>query len=341
MGGKRELLAKLLVRSHLVHGLAGVHHGLNQDLKVLAYHRVLPRVPEAGFPYDLELVSAWSDEFDWQMQYLAEHYHVITCRELAGYMDSGVWPDKPCAMVTFDDGYLDNHDIALPILKRHGLPATIFVATGYMGSDQTFWYDRLVFEVLRTQATQLALKPGGDVVALGGTEGARRAASARLLTYLKKVPDAERLATLARWRDEMGVADVVSSSGLHRPMDWSHVKVLSDAGIEIGSHTVTHPVLSRISDADQLRWELKASKEAIEAHTGQPVLSLAYPTGGQSFNDQVIALAKEAGYRFAFTYNGGVNKRDLGCLHSLKRAAIERYTTRERFQAALAAPGFF
>jgi peptidoglycan/xylan/chitin deacetylase (PgdA/CDA1 family) len=339
---KKELMARMLVKAGLMGGLASVHHLVNKDIKILAYHRVLPREPEEGFPYDLELVSAWADEFDWQMAYLAKHYQVITCHELAGFMDAGVWPDKPCVMVTFDDGYLDNHDVALPILQRHGLPAVVFVTTGYIGGEGTFWYDQLVHEVLHSQANRLMLTPGGEHVDLGHGEAARRVACTRLLRHMKRVSNDERLATLARWHDDLGVNSKPDPASQHRPMNWTHVKALSDAGVEIGSHTVTHPVLSRIQDVEHLKREFAASKEAIEAHLGKPVLSVAYPTGGRTaYTEQVMACAEQCGYRFAFTYEGGVNRAETWHPYRLRRSAVERYSTRERFQAVLAAPGFF
>lgn len=342
MIGKRELLAQLVVRSGAVRAVAKVHSLQHRDVKVLAYHRILPKVNEADFPYDLELVSAWQDEFDWQMGYLARHHEVITCRELARFIDTGEWPDKPCALVTFDDGYLDNHDVALPVLRRHGVPAVMYVSTGYMGASETFWYDRLAFDVLHARRASLTLSAGGKTVDLGEGHEARRAATIQLQRYLKTISNPERVQTLARWHEALDVSIEPPAGTLDRPMDWHHVRALSDAGIEIGSHTVSHPVLSRVTDEAELAHELFASKAAIEACTGQPVLSIAYPTGGHSsYTDNVVDCVKRAGYRFAFTYEPGVNRPQDWDPYRLRRSAVERYVTRERFQAALAAPGLF
>ena len=343
MIGKKEALAQLLVRSGLVRVAGKLYHQKHHDVKVLAYHRVLPRMDELSFPYDLELVSAWRDQFDWQMGYLAKHYAVVTCRELAGFLDSGHWPDKPCALVTFDDGYLDNHDIVLPILRQHAIPAVIYVSTAYMGSEQTFWFDRLVFAVIHTKQTKLTLSSDMPDIELGVDPVHRRQAAYLLLKHLKKVSDPDRLLTLQRWHDALDVPVAPPPGGLHRPMNWAHVRALSDAGIEIGSHTATHPVLSRLQDDVQLEHELFASKAAIEACTGKPVLSFSYPTGGASaYSDKVVACVKRAGYRFAFTYEGGVNRSPASWdAYRLARTAVERYVSRERFQAALALPSVF
>lgn len=339
---KRELLASVLVRSGLVGAVGKAHSLLYKDLKVLAYHRVLPRSEEPNFAYDLELVSAWEDEFDWQMGQVARHHEVITCAELARFVDTGKWPSRPCAMITFDDGYLDNHDVAFPILQRHGIPAVIFVSTGYMEREETFWYDLLTHAVLRTAAPHVSTLDG-QRIALGADEQARRAVLPGLLRHLKSVSNADRLATQTRWHAELGVpVPGRAEAGLHRPMTWRHVKALADAGIEIGSHTVSHPVLSRIQDPQELQREIADSKAAIEARTGKPVYSLAYPTGGpQAYSEQVVECVRQAGYRFAFRYESAVNVPGAWDPHKLGRSAVERYVTRESFRAALAMPGIF
>lgn len=342
MMGKKEFLAQMAVRTG-AHRLIDKAHSLRyRDVKVLAYHRILPRTDEQAFPFDMELVSAWSDEFDWQIKYLAKHYEVVTCRELASYLDSGHWPDRPCALVTFDDGYLDNHDVALPILQHHRVPAVFYVATGYMGSSETFWYDRLAFDILQSPARVLTLQAGAKTIAIPADRAGKRQAMGKALAHLKLIPNEERLHTLLAWREALGVEAVPPQGGLHRPMDWPQVKAMSEAGMEIGSHTVSHPVLSRLRDAAELERELVESKAAIESCTGQPVLSLAYPTGGRhSYSEQVVDCIKRAGYRFAFTYEPSVNQPMQWDPYRLGRSAVERYVSRARFQAALAAPGFF
>jgi peptidoglycan/xylan/chitin deacetylase (PgdA/CDA1 family) len=125
-------------------------------------------------------------------------------------------------------------------------------------------------------------------------------------------------------------------------MNWAQVRELSDAGMEIGSHSVSHPVLAQIEDDDVLRRELHDSKAAIEHHTGRPVVSLAYPVGGRAaYDDRVVAATREAGYRFAFTYGAGPNRLDALDGYRIKRLAVERYVSRNRFAAMLAAPPLF
>jgi peptidoglycan/xylan/chitin deacetylase (PgdA/CDA1 family) len=339
---KRELLAQLVVRSGLLPMVASAYHARFKDVKVLAYHRVLPRLDEASFPYDIELVSTWQEEFDWQMRYLSRHYEVVTCRELAKFQDTGVWPDRPVVLVTFDDGYLDNHDVAWPVLRSHGLPAVIYVATGYADSGDMYWYDKLAFSVLHAGRREVSLKPGDPPIKFGTERAAREGALLTLLRYLKTIPDSERQAKLLQWHAALAPTVAPEEGTLHRPMNWDQIKALSDGGIEIGSHTVTHPVLSRLTSPDQLKFELTESKAVIERHTGREVLSMAYPTGGRSsYTDEVVGQVKAAGYRFAFSYESGLNQPLHWDPFRLRRSAVERYVTRERFQATLAAPTLF
>lgn len=339
--GKRDLAATLVVKAGLVRPLAVAYEASLRRLRVLAYHRVLPRAAEAGFSYDLELVSAWEEEFDWQVRYLARNHEVITCRDLAALLDAGRPVPRRAVIITFDDGYRDNHDVALPILRRHGVPAVVFVATGYMDSRETYWYDRLVHWMLGSQAAELPM-PNGVSLIVGGGEEQRRCTAQAALRHLKLLPEALRHETLERWRAALGAPANEEASGYDGPMSWTQVKALSDAGIEIGSHSVSHPVLANVADDAQLERELFDSKAQIEAHTGQPVVSLAYPVGGPgAYSDRVVDVARRAGYRFGFTYETGVIDPRRMDVFRLRRLAVERYVSRDRFRAVLALPPLF
>lgn len=340
--GKRDLAATLVVKAGLVRPLSAAYDVSLNRLRVLAYHRVLPRTAEAGFSYDIELVSAWEDEFEWQVRYLARNHEVITCRDLAALLDAGRPVPRGAVIITFDDGYRDNHDVALPILRRHGVPAVVFVATGYMDSRETYWYDQLVHHMLGVRHAELPMPDGINDLIVGGGEAQRRRTAQAALRHLKLLPEAARRDTLERWRVAMGVSVLEESAGYDGPMSWSQVKALSDAGIEIGSHTVSHPVLANIADDTQLERELFDSKAQIEARTGQPVVSLAYPVGGPgAYSDRVVEVARRAGYRFGFTYETGVIDPRRMDAFRLRRLAVERYVSRDRFQAVLALPPLF
>ena len=341
--GKKELLARGLVKTGLIRAVDQYYRWRHHDIKVLAYHRVLPRQPEAGFPFDLELMSAWQDEFEWQMAFVKRHYDVISCAQLASLLDAGRWPDRGTALITFDDGFRDNHQYALPVLQRHGLSATIFVTTDYIGTDRHYWFDVLVHDLLHTRATHLSLGPGQEDVAVGPSEAERRALSDQLLRRAKRLPNTRREQQIAEWRAQLAVGPQPGVDyRVHQPMGWDEVRALVAGGLEVGSHTVSHPVLPQVESDDDLRRELLQSKQTLESGLGRPVIALAYPTGGPgAYSERVITMAKEVGYRFAFIYPTGINGRQQWSPYEIGRRSVERYTSRERFVATLAAPDVF
>jgi peptidoglycan/xylan/chitin deacetylase (PgdA/CDA1 family) len=338
---KKDLLALLIARTGLVRLVSRTHDAVWHDLRVLAYHRVLPRQDVDRFPYDIELVSAWEDEFDWQIGHLARHYAVITPGELARLTDAGKPLPRNAVMITFDDGYRDNHDIAFPILRRHGVPATMFVTTGYLDTPDLYWFDKLSFAIKTSTILQLTL-PDNSTLALGSDIPARQRAGDAALRSLKSVGDQQRRDTVKNWLGQLGFATPWVDGSLHGSMGWAEVKALADNGMEIGSHSVSHPVLSTVADDAELRSEIVDSKRAIEAHTGRAVTALAYPVGGpKAYNERVMQMVREAGYRYAFTYSAGLNRPQTMNPFALKRLAVERYTSRDRFSAMLAAPPLF
>ena len=120
-------------------------------LRILAYHRVLD-VPAAGdFPFDLELVSASTSAFRQQMAHLRAHWHPISLSAALDCIDAGRALPRRAVVVTFDDGFSDNYTNAYPILQEFAIPACIFVSTGFIDTQQTFWFDRLTQAILTTR----------------------------------------------------------------------------------------------------------------------------------------------------------------------------------------------
>ncbi|MGM0413215.1 MAG: polysaccharide deacetylase family protein, partial [Pseudomonadota bacterium] len=238
--------------------------------------------------------------------------------------------------VTFDDGFADNATCALPILQRHGIPATVFVSSGYVGSRSPFWFDGLARWVNTTRAEQMTID--GEVWPLADMDSRRRAGWAAL-GHLKRLAEPRRQEQLAAWKGEIGEEAV--SDERSRPLSRTELQSLVEGGVSIGSHTVTHPILSRCDDAT-LRHELTQSRKDLEAMTGVPVTTLSYPVGGADAHDlRVRAAAREAGYRLACAYVPGFNSRRSADLFALRRQRVERYIGQERFRAMLACPEVF
>lgn len=342
MAGKREIAARAAVRSGLLTAVRACRPYWAKDLRVLAYHRVLPRSEQAGFPFDEELVSAWTEEFAWQMSHVARHFDVMTCRDAVEALERDGRLPRRALIVTFDDGFADNYEHAFPILRSCGVPAVVFLATDYIGRATTFWFDWLAYVLMHTDRTQVPAPVAGVELDLSHGARGRREAVKGLLAHLKKVADEERHAILDRLRDWLDVAVSGDDQARSRPLTWEQVAEMAAGGIEFGSHTVTHPVLSRVMDDGALERELRESRDTVERRTGQRVVALAYPVGGRAAIDgRVVRAVERAGYKMALTYEPGVNRVANWDRFRLKRLPVERYVDRDMFRALVEAPEVF
>ena len=313
-------------------------------LIVLAYHRVLPR-PPADFALDRAVVDADPIEFELQMERLSTFASPIGIDRLLGFLSGERdLPPNP-VLVTFDDGYRDNREVALPILQRHRVPATFFVSTGHVARRRTYWWDRIAYLLHHTTAdearlhypTELVLRPGAE------PERARRT----LLRLVKGMTglDLERfLGELApalgvRWDDAVDrhIAD-------ETVMTWDDVRELHRAGMAIGSHTRTHRILYTL-ESDLLDDELAGSRRDIEQAIGIPPAAIAYPAG-RSLRalPMVTAAVRRAGYAAAFSTQPSPIRVDRPAVEAeidpfdLGRFAVDAHTTWDRIGLLLAAP---
>lgn len=308
------------------------------QLLILAYHRVLDAGAEERWPFDIELVSASREQFDWQLRYLKEHYDVITFRDVIAAMDGGPKLPRHPVIITFDDGFSDNYEHAFPLLRDHGIPATFFISTDYIGSDRTFWFDRIAALMLVMPTRALTLPELEAPLPAAGDIASRRAATEKLLQVLKAVPDARRIAILEQADREWGDRLAPSNNRLSQPMTWDQVRTMQDGGMEFGSHTHTHPILSRLEPA-QLESELTDSRRILERELGRRCEVISYPVGmGEAVDGEVSAAAMRAGYRLGCTYETGTNALPKQAVFDMRRQHVERYVSREHFKMLLALP---
>jgi peptidoglycan/xylan/chitin deacetylase (PgdA/CDA1 family) len=264
---------------------------------VLNYHRV-------NDDHDAFFPSLPTAVFESHMAYLARSYRVLTIEELVERLPHGRVPRNAIA-ITFDDGYRDNLTHAAPILARHGLPATVFLATGLVGTSEIAWFDRLALAFKRTSASSVRA-PWGDRIALPDA-AARLAALERTLDHLKRLSQDEFDRQLDALLTELAVND--PSWGKELMLDWPDVKALAGLGFSIGAHTVHHPILSRVS-LERARREIEGSRAAIAAACGVSPRAFAYPNGQpEDYTGAVQRLVREAGFTCALTTRFGLNTR--------------------------------
>jgi len=336
--GKKDMLASLMNGAGMLPVFNSLRGFLVKEVRILAYHRIYDLQPEGDYQFDRDLVSATRAQFEQQIEHLVRRYTPITFARLLESIDGTAHLPRDAVIVTFDDGFEDNYVNAFPILKKYKVPATIFLATDYVGQPKTFWFDRVVYNLHRARVLDLSDHGGPRIPDFAND---REANTRTVLRFLKRIPNRERLAILDRIETEFG--DVYPEQGFaaSRPMTWDQVREMSRAGIEFGSHTQSHPVLSRLDQA-QLEHELAASRHIIEEHTGKPCTILAYPVGGQEeYDERTREVARRVGYRLGVSYRSGTNVIGKIEQFDMRRLHVETYVDRHRFAAMLSLPEIF
>lgn len=285
-------------------------------LLILLYHSI-------GRPAELDpYLSVSEKHFAGQLEYLARHYEVMSLAHAVALIERGESLPKTAAAITFDDGYRDNYDKALPLLERHGCTATFFVSTAPLSDRRPLWPNELFLWFAETRAARLEL----PAAALHGDRSTFELASARqrkaafrsVEALLFRVGNAERERLIGEIAERLGVSRAADRPAM---LTWAQVKKMAAAGMTIGSHTATHPVLSTLT-AEETMKELTASKAALEQELGRPVTLFAYPFGGPAdFNRETQALVRKAGYTAACSTILGVNESGANRL-ALKRVGV-------------------
>ncbi len=266
-------------------------------LSILIFHRVLPK-PDSLFP---EIPDA--DRFEEMMRWVAAWFRVLPLSEAVERLNSGSLPARALA-ITFDDGYADNAEVAAPILHRHYLPATFFVTSGMLDGGR-MWNDTVIESVRSC---------GNDVLDLGSTglgcfglkeEGQRRVAIDAILAAIKRLPYEERAAQVDRIAEVCGArlpADLMMRS--------EQLRDLTALGMEIGAHTVTHPILRQLDDERALR-EIADGRDILEQLVGTPISLFAYPNGvpGVDYDARHVEMVRRCGFRAAVSTAWGVSDR--------------------------------
>lgn len=278
--------------------------GARARLSVLIFHRVLAQ-PDALFPDETD-----ARRFDEMMGWVKSMFQVLPLDEAAQRLQAGTLPACAAAL-TFDDGYADNHDQALPILRRHGLPCSFFVATGFLDGGR-MWNDTLIESVRACESDTLDLRglldgQGQDlgVHALSDI-AARRLAVRTLIARIKYLPPQPRAQL---------VAEIAARSRVQLPddlmMSSDQVRALHRAGMQIGAHTVSHPILASLDPLDA-RAEIQQSKNALESLLGERVSLFAYPNGKPGADylpQQHPAMVRELGFEAAVSTQWGASRK--------------------------------
>jgi peptidoglycan/xylan/chitin deacetylase (PgdA/CDA1 family) len=312
----RDLAGALLFRAGVTHPRrAGAGRAL-----IVTFHRVLPAAELAKYPSPE--IAVTPDELAWFLRYFRKHFICGPLREIMqGYL-AGVPTSKPVLAITFDDGQRDNFLHARPVLAAEGVRASFFTVARAAESGEPLWHDRLGFALRKW----VALAPGAAEAYLEkiGVPADSRGPAARIGASIErtKALDPEGIAArVAEVEAAVGGSAVPSWDGM---MTWDEMRIMAAAGHEIGSHSLSHPILPLCDDA-RLREETAGSRRAIEGALGVPVDSFCYPNGDH--DDRVVSAVEKAGYRYAVTTKWGRNDRSSSVFR-LRRCDIQGITAR-------------
>ena len=236
----------------------------------------------------------------------------VTLAEWCRSVAAGEWPTRSICL-TVDDGYLDFKEIAFPVLREHGIPATVFVASRFIDGDLWYWWDRIDFVFSRTTRSELALEVAGRPLRFAWTSPSERTAACGVVTeVLKTVPEDTKLSLIREIEQRLEVEVPERPVGEHRGMSWDDLRELTAQGIEFGGHTANHPVLSQVTD-DRAAREVAEGIETIERRTGVRPATFAYPNGRMiDFTPAVVRALRENGIVGAVVGMGGVaSPKDL------------------------------
>lgn len=261
--------------------------GKHARLSIVLYHRVPLEADE--LLNDLGNVQS----FDKHIHYLSNHFNILPLYEATQRLQDNSLPSR-AACITFDDGYADNAEVALPVLQKYGVSATFFIATGFINGDM-MWNDKVIELVRRAPGQFLDLSEIGLGKHTIDSLEQRRSLLLSLIDKLKYLPFEERHAQVEQLCQRISV-----ELPKNLMMTDDQVRQLYNAGMEIGGHTVAHPILSRLG-YDAAYDEIAKGKQMLENIIQAPVRFFAYPNGkpGRDYLPEHVAMLKEIGFEAA------------------------------------------
>jgi len=301
----KSLFEKVVLKNKIKHRLSYVRQRVNHwknafldnnpKLLVLIYHRVLPSI---NFNPLNTIVTV--DTFLSQINTLAKSYPIISLSDAISQCHKGASRQGLQIVLTFDDGYWDNFEIVFPILYKKGIPATFFLATDYVGHQGPLW-DWELFAYLNQYKTIQEVTVGNECIRHNRMES-RRSFAYRIFNKMKALDSGARRKVYDDLQSngyEAHPVNLYTPDGLleNRFMTWSQVKKMSESGMEIGSHGVSHCSLSRVP-VEKAHHEITYGKGVIEKEIGKKCETFAFPYGSaQDYNDDLVNQVKAAGFQ--------------------------------------------
>ena len=256
-----------------------------------------------------------------EIPYLKKIYRILSMDEVVYRMNSGLGFKKPSVAITFDDGYLDNYTLAYPVLKKHGVPVTIYLATSFIGTLERTWTDQIELALLETKKDRFILPEllSNEKLRIR-TKEEREQVNIKVAEALKVGPDEERKELMRNLFKILELDDTCRSNLKSRMMlNWGEVQKMAQNDITIGAHSHTHPILSRMP-FQEAKEDIFISKKVIEKNLGIKAKHFAFPNGREEdFTEELRDYCRQIGFESVSSVVYGMNNGHNGNVMSLKR----------------------
>jgi peptidoglycan/xylan/chitin deacetylase (PgdA/CDA1 family) len=270
---------------------------------IVGYHRVVEdfeRSRKSAIPSMLISAAMFEQHIDW----LAKRFDIVSLDEIGSHLESGRHSRKPAAAITFDDGYQDVYQFAIPLLRRKGIPAAVFVVTSLVGKKEAPIFDRfyLLLRLLSERGLPLASSVGSALRSIGCDEGILKSFHAshdepfHLMTVVLNTFSQEQVRGALALLEERTPLPMGQMNEM-MPMTWEMLEGMNREGFTIGSHTASHRLLPS-ETLKTVAGELQTSKLALEARLKTPIHHFAYPDG--RYTPAVVEAVNSTGYRYAY-----------------------------------------
>jgi peptidoglycan/xylan/chitin deacetylase (PgdA/CDA1 family) len=296
-----QVLSQKLEISSNLRGGTSFHRPGGPKFAVLCYHRV----GTGGIPYHSELDPR---AFDAQMDFLRRTYRIVTldqlCHELAEAAPESA-DGKQAIAITFDDGYQDVYRHALPILRKYGLPATVYLTASAIETGQVPWYDRIFALAMLSRSRNLDFDGVVPRRFPLSSKASRLHAAAEIIRAIRRgYTNQERITACSELERACDLPRAILEGHM---LNWDQIREMQQCGICAGAHTMSHPAVGRLS-ASECRDELLQSKRLLEDKLQRPVEHFAFPFGLPSdLSPETCAVVPDFGYRSAATTVWGIN----------------------------------
>ena len=344
----RLLMNKAILKSLLTtSGVTALRaRWLPPGLYCFTYHRI-------GDPlacgYDREVFSCTARHFEEHVAWIRKHFEIVTLSKLLFLAANRQGHDRPLALITFDDGYIDSYTTAFPILKKCKASAVFFLPTAFIGTGRMPWWDEMAWILRHSSKEQISPWGSARSFRLDDQNIGRSIRDVLRLAKTRRIPFREQIDELAEACSSIVPSfpsfpnSSLGTRGNSEPLflDWNQAREMHSAGMDIGSHTHSHPLLAHLTPQAQER-ELADSKMILETELRETISAVAYPDGSETaFNADTTSMARRLGYRLGFSFIRHVNRLPLAQPLEIGRLTVSEDIDAKSLRSMFCFPGLF